>query len=52
MLTLSLPMEDGKLLAAMDAEDIGRSVLPLFKGGERFIGETVSVAGDHLTGAL
>ncbi len=51
VLTLSLPMEDGKLLAAMDAEDIGRSVLPLFKGGERFVGETVSVAGDHLTGA-
>ncbi|HEY8981275.1 MAG TPA: NmrA/HSCARG family protein [Streptomyces sp.] len=51
VLTLTLPLEDGKLLAGVDAADIGRTALALLKGGERYIGETVSLAGDHLTGA-
>ncbi|MFI1035426.1 NmrA/HSCARG family protein [Streptomyces sp. NPDC020951] len=51
VLTLALPLEDGRLLSAIDAEDIGRSALAVFKGGERFIGETIGLAGDHLTGA-
>jgi hypothetical protein len=49
--TLTLPFEDGKLLSGVDVEDIGRTSLAIFKGGERFVGETSSLAGDHLTGA-
>ncbi|WP_432747121.1 NmrA/HSCARG family protein [Streptomyces sp. JH002] len=51
VLTLTLPFEDGKLLAGVDVNDIGRTALALLKGGERFIGRTVGLAGDHLTGA-
>jgi uncharacterized protein YbjT (DUF2867 family) len=51
VLTLTLPLEDGKLLAGVDVADIGRTAFALLKGGERFIGETVALAGDHLTGA-
>jgi uncharacterized protein YbjT (DUF2867 family) len=50
-LTVTLPLEDGKLLAGVDVNDIGRTALALLKGGERFIGHTVGLAGDHLTGA-
>ncbi len=48
-LTLTLPMGDGKL-PGMAAEDIGRSAYAIFKRGEEFIGQTVGVAGEHLTG--
>ncbi|MEW2516442.1 NmrA/HSCARG family protein [Streptomyces sp. NPDC046870] len=51
VLTLSLPLEDGKLLAGVDAADIGRTAFAILKRGERYIGQTVSLAGDHLTGA-
>jgi uncharacterized protein YbjT (DUF2867 family) len=51
VLTLTLPLEDGKLLAGVDVADIGRTAHAIFKGGEQFIGSTVSLAGDHLTGA-
>ncbi|MEV8391708.1 MULTISPECIES: NmrA/HSCARG family protein [unclassified Streptomyces] len=51
VLTLALPLEDGKLLAGVDVNDIGRTALAILKGGERFIGRTVGLAGDHLTGA-
>lgn len=51
VLALSLPMEDGKLLAGVDVADIGRTAFAILKGGEPFIGQTVSLAGDHLTGA-
>jgi len=51
VLALTLPLEDGKLLAGVDVEDIGRTALAIFKGGEQFIGETIGLAGDHLTGA-
>ncbi|MFD5327960.1 NmrA family NAD(P)-binding protein [Streptomyces sp. NPDC127092] len=51
VLTLALPMEDGKLLAGVDVEDIGRTAFAVCKGGERFISETIGLAGDHLTGA-
>ena len=50
-LAVTLPLEDGKLLAGVDVDDIGRTALALLKGGERFIGHTVGLAGDHLTGA-
>lgn len=48
-LTLTLPMGEGKL-PGMAAEDIGRSAHAIFKRGEEFIGQTVGVAGEHLTG--
>lgn len=51
VLTLTLPLEDGKLLAGVDVADIGRTAVAVLEGGERFIGQTVSLAGDHLTGA-
>ncbi|GAB2764592.1 NmrA/HSCARG family protein [Streptomyces bullii] len=51
VLTLTLPFEDGKLLSGVDVDDIGRTALGIFKGGEKFIGATVGLAGDHLTGA-
>jgi uncharacterized protein YbjT (DUF2867 family) len=51
VLTLTLPLEDGKLLSGVDSEDIGRTTFGILKGGERFIGETIGLAGDHLTGA-
>jgi uncharacterized protein YbjT (DUF2867 family) len=35
----------------VDVADIGRTALAILKGGEQFIGETVCLAGDHLTGA-
>ncbi|MET9505808.1 NmrA family NAD(P)-binding protein [Streptomyces sp. NPDC006622] len=51
VLTLTLPFEEGKLLAGVDVADIGRTARAILKGGERFIGSTVHLAGDHLTGA-
>jgi hypothetical protein len=39
-------MADAKL-AAIAAEDIGRTALSIFRRGDRFIGKTVSIAGDH-----
>ncbi|MFI0813138.1 NmrA/HSCARG family protein [Streptomyces echinatus] len=51
VLTLTMPFEDGKLLSGVDVADIGRTTLALLKGGERFIGRTIGLAGDHLTGA-
>jgi uncharacterized protein YbjT (DUF2867 family) len=51
VLTLTLPLEDGKLLAGVDVADIGRTAHAILKAGEPFIGRTVNLAGDHLTGA-
>ncbi|MFI5681960.1 NmrA/HSCARG family protein [Streptomyces cellulosae] len=51
VLTLSLALEEGKLLAGVDVADIGRTALAVLKRGEEFIGTTVHLAGDHLTGA-
>ena len=51
VLTLTLPLEDGKLLAGVDVADIGRTAYAILKGGEPFTGSTVNLAGDHLTGA-
>jgi len=52
--------EDGRLvltlaigerrLAGIAAEDIGRTALGIFARGEEYIGRTVSIAGEHLTG--
>jgi uncharacterized protein YbjT (DUF2867 family) len=49
-LALVFPMGDKKL-PAMAAEDIGKAAYAVFKRGKEFIGRTVGVAGEHLTGA-
>ena len=48
-LALSLPMGDKKL-PGMAAEDIGKSAYETFKRGNEFIGKTIGVSGEHLTG--
>ncbi len=49
-LTLALPMADKKL-PGIAAEDIGRCALGIFKKGREYIGKTIGIAGEHLTGA-
>ena len=48
-LILTLPMAD-KPMSGIAVEDIGKTALGIFKRGEDFIGKTVSIAGEHLTG--
>ena len=49
-LSLVFPMDDKKL-PAIAAEDIGKAAYAIFKRGKEFIGRTVGIAGQHLTGA-
>ena len=49
-LAITLPMGDKKL-ASIASEDIGKCAYGIFKKGHEFIGKTVGVAGEHLTGA-
>ena len=49
-LVLNIPMGDKKL-PGIAAEDIGKSAYGVFKKGSEFIGKTVGIAGEHLTGA-
>jgi len=49
-LLLTLPMGDKKL-PGMAAEDIGKCALGIFKRGKEYIGKTVGISGEHLTGA-
>ena len=48
-IVLTVPMGNAKL-AAIAAEDIGKTALGVFRCGDRFINKTVSIAGEHLTG--
>ncbi len=48
-LALTLPMGDKKL-PGIAAEDIGKTAYGIFKRGSEFIGKTVGIAGEHLTG--
>ena len=48
-LILTLPMAD-KPMSGIAVEDIGKTALGIFKRGDDFIGKTVSIAGEHLTG--
>jgi uncharacterized protein YbjT (DUF2867 family) len=48
-LTLTMPMADKKL-AGMAAEDIGKCAYGIFKKGSEYIGKSVGIAGEHLTG--
>jgi len=45
-----LPMDDKKL-PGIAADDIGRAAYGIFKAGREYIGRTVGIAGDHLSGA-
>jgi uncharacterized protein YbjT (DUF2867 family) len=47
---LTFPMGD-KRLPGIAAEDIGRCAFGVFKRGPEFIGKTVGIAGEHLTGS-
>ena len=49
-LAITLPMDDKKL-PGIAAEDIGRCAYGIFKRGPEFIGKTVAIAGEHLTGS-
>ena len=49
-LAITLPMGDKKL-PGIAAEDIGKCAYGIFKKGREFIGKTVGIAGEHLTGA-
>jgi uncharacterized protein YbjT (DUF2867 family) len=49
-LAFTLPMGDKKL-PGMAASDIGACAYGIFKRGGEFIGKTVGIAGEHLTGS-
>jgi uncharacterized protein YbjT (DUF2867 family) len=49
-LTITFPMGDKKL-PGIAAEDIGKCAYGIFKKGAEFIGKTVAIAGEVLTGA-
>jgi len=49
-LAFTLPMGDSKL-PGIGAEDIGKCALGLFKKRDAYIGKTIGVAGEHLTGS-
>ena len=40
-----------KKLPGIAAEDIGKCAYGIFKKGREYIGKTVGIAGEHLTGA-
>lgn len=48
-LYLTFPL-DNKKMAGIASEDIGKSAYGVFKKGDQYIGQTVGVAGEHLTG--
>jgi len=48
-LYITFPMGDKKL-PGIASEDIGRCAYAIFRKGSEFIGKTVGIAGDHLTG--
>src|SRR5712691_10961717 len=49
-LAITFPMGDKKL-PGIAAEDIGKCAYGIFKKGKEYIGKTVGIAGEHLTGA-
>lgn len=49
VLTLNLPMGDKKL-AGLVADDIGAAAYGIFKAGGTYIGKSVGIAGEFLTG--
>jgi uncharacterized protein YbjT (DUF2867 family) len=49
VLAITLPMGD-KRLPGMASEDIGKCAYAIFKGGPEYVGKTISIAGEKLTG--
>lgn len=49
-LAITMPMGDKKL-PQIATEDIGKCAYGIFKKGREYIGKTVGIAGEHLTGA-
>jgi len=49
-LGITFPMDDKKL-PGIAAEDIGKCAYGIFKRGAEFIGKTVAISGENLTGA-
>ena len=49
-LAITLPMDNEKL-PGIASEDIGKCAYAIFKKGSEYIGQTVGIAGEHLTGA-
>ena len=50
VLAITFPMDD-KPLSSIAVEDIGKCAYGIFKREREFIGQTVGIAGEHLTGA-
>ncbi len=48
-LVFDLPMGEKKM-PAIAAEDIGRSAYAIFQAGDEYIGKTIGIAGEHLSG--
>ncbi|MBE5681847.1 NmrA/HSCARG family protein [Pantoea agglomerans] len=48
-LTLTMPMGNAKL-PGIAVEDVGKCAFGIFKKGSQYIGKTVGIAGEHLTG--
>lgn len=48
-LVITLPMGDKKL-PGIAASDIGKCAMGIFKAGDKYIGKTLGIAGEHLTG--
>ncbi len=49
LLLFTLPMGDKKL-PGIAVDDIGKCALTLFKQGMEYVGKTVGIAGEHLSG--
>ena len=50
VLAITFPLDD-KPLSSIAVEDIGKCAYGIFKRGGEFIGKTVGIAGEHITGA-
>lgn len=46
---LTFPIGKAKM-AGIAAEDIGKAAYAIFKGGKKYVGQRVGIAGEHLTG--
>ncbi|MBW0104122.1 NmrA/HSCARG family protein [Pseudonocardia sp. KRD291] len=49
-LVFTLPLGEARL-SGIAVEDIGRTAYGVFAAGDEYVGTTVSIAGEHLTGA-
>lgn len=49
-LAIAFPMDDAKL-PGIAGDDIGRAAYGIFKRGVEFVGKTIGIAGEHLSGS-